>query len=158
MLPIKKVVLYKHGVGYFEREGEVDGDAAVELQFKSGEMNDVLKSLTVLDLGGGIVSSISYESTEPVERQLEDIAIRVPDGNAWTGLLSQVKGARVEAILKRPDDPLDIPVTFWDERLTTMQASAVLRGRGKDARKAKMDVVSAQIMLQSYLDARSRGK
>lgn len=97
MLPIKKVVLYKHGVGYFEREGEVDGDAAVELQFKSGEMNDVLKSLTVLDLGGGIVSSISYESTEPVERQLEDIAIRVPDGNAWTGLLSQVKGARVEA-------------------------------------------------------------
>ncbi len=67
-------------------------------------------------------------------------------------------GARVEAILKRPDDPLDIPVMFWDERLTTMQASAVLRGRGKDARKAKMDVVSAQIMLQSYLDARSRGK
>ncbi|MHC5053286.1 MAG: hypothetical protein ACYTKD_01065 [Planctomycetota bacterium] len=97
MLPIKKVVLYKHGVGYFEREGEVDGDAAVEFQFKSDEMNDVLKSLTVLDLGGGIVSSISYESTEPVERQLEDIAIRVPDGNAWTGLLSQVKGARVEA-------------------------------------------------------------
>jgi len=97
MLPIRKVVLYKHGVGYFEREGDVDGDEAVEFQFKSDEMNDVLKSLTVLDLGGGIVSSISYESTEPVERQLEDIAIRLPDGNAWTGLLGQVKGARVEA-------------------------------------------------------------
>ena len=60
-------------------------------------------------------------------------------------------GGRVEALV-------DIPISFWDERMTSMQASQVLRGRGKDARKAKMDVVSAQIILQSYLDARSRGK
>jgi putative Holliday junction resolvase len=65
-------------------------------------------------------------------------------------------GARVEAFLKEGDAPLDIPIQFWDERLTSMQASQILRGRGRDARKAKMDVVSAQIMLQSYLDARSR--
>jgi len=65
-------------------------------------------------------------------------------------------GARVEASLKEGDAPLDIPVKFWDERMTSMQASQVLRGRGKVARKAKMDVVSAQIILQSYLDARSR--
>lgn len=96
MLPIKKVVLYKHGVGYFEREGEIEGDASITLHFKSNEMNDVLKSLTVLDLSGGIVSSISYESTKPVEKQLEDIAIRLPDGNAVTGLLSQVKGAKIK--------------------------------------------------------------
>lgn len=95
MLPIKKVVLYKHGVGYFEREGEVQGDEKIDLLFKSTEMNDVLKSLTVLDLSGGIVSSISYESTKPVEKQLEDIEIRLPDGHAVTGLLSQVKGAKV---------------------------------------------------------------
>lgn len=95
MLPINKVVLYKHGVGYFERRGDVDGEATIRLQFKSGEMNDVLKSLTVLDLSGGIISSISYESTKPVERQLEDIAIRLTDKSALTGLLSQVKGARI---------------------------------------------------------------
>jgi len=58
-------------------------------------MNDVLKSLTVLDLSGGIVSSISYESTKPIEKQLEDISIRLPDENSLTGLLSQVKGATV---------------------------------------------------------------
>ncbi len=99
MLPIKKVVLYKHGVGYFEREGEVHGDEKVDLLFKSTEMNDVLKSLTVLDLSGGIVSSISYESTKPVEKQLEDIEIRLPDGHAVTGLLSQVKGANVSILV-----------------------------------------------------------
>ncbi len=95
MLPIRKVVLYKHGVGYFERQGEVSGDASIDLHFKAGEMNDVLKSLTTLDLGKGHVSSVSYESTRPVEKQLEDIAIRLPDQNSLTGLLAQVKGARV---------------------------------------------------------------
>ena len=95
MLPIRKVVLYKHGVGYFERRGEVDGDAALDLHFRASEMNDVLKSLTTLDLTSGHIASISYESTTPMERQLEDIAIRLPDDNAVSGLLAEVKGARV---------------------------------------------------------------
>ena len=99
MLPIRKVVLYKHGVGYFERSGEFEGDAAVSLHFKTSEMNDVLKSLTTLDLDGGLISSVSYESTKPVEKRLEDIAIRLPDKNALTGLLAQIKGARVAAEL-----------------------------------------------------------
>ncbi len=62
-------------------------------------------------------------------------------------------GAAVERLVSEFGD---LPVRFWDERLTTMQAGRVLRGRGARARKAKIDVVSAQIMLQSYLDARSR--
>lgn len=95
MLPVKKVILYKHGVGYFERHGVVEGDTAIDLQFKADEMNDVLKSLTVLDLGEGLISSISYESTKPIEKQLEDIAIRLPDDNALTALLAQIKGAQV---------------------------------------------------------------
>ena len=95
MLPIRKVVLYKHGVGYFERHGDIEGDAPVALHFKAAEMNDVLKSLTTVDLDGGLVSSVSYESTKPVDKQLEDIAIRLPDQNSLTALISQVKGARV---------------------------------------------------------------
>lgn len=97
-LPIRRVVLFKHGVGYFEREGTVDGDASLDLAFKAAEMNDVLKSLTVLDLGDGHIASISYESTLPTEKRLEDVAIRLPDGNSLSGLLEQVKGARVAVI------------------------------------------------------------
>lgn len=51
-----------------------------------------------------------------------------------------------------------LPVTYWDERLTSVQAAGILKGRGARQRKAKIDVVSAQVMLQSYLDARSRRK
>ena len=95
MLPIRKVVLYKHGVGYFERVGDVEGDTSVDLHFKAAEMNDVLKSLTTLDLTDGLIASISYESTKPIEKQLEDISIRLTDVNSLTDLLAQAKGARV---------------------------------------------------------------
>ena len=95
MLPIRKVVLYKHGIGYFERAGSIDGDTSVDLYFKAAEMNDVLKSLTTLDLADGLIASISYESTKPIEKQLEDISIRLTDENSLTDLLAQVKGARV---------------------------------------------------------------
>ncbi len=123
MLPIKKVVLYKHGVGYFERQGRVDGDASIDLHFRAAEMNDVLKSLTTLDLGGGHVSSISYESTKPVEKQLEDIAIRLPDENAITGLLTQLKGARVSAEI--PGKRIEGTVTGI-ETVTRREGDAVL--------------------------------
>src|SRR4051812_25196892 len=37
-MPVTRVVLYKHGVGYFEREGTVDGDQSVGLEFKQAEV------------------------------------------------------------------------------------------------------------------------
>src|SRR5688572_22344301 len=95
MFPITKVVLFKHGVGYFERVVEVEGDHPLDLHFKASEMNDVLKSLTVLDYGEGHIASISYESTLPTEKRLEDVALRLPEGSSLSGLLTQLPGARV---------------------------------------------------------------
>ena len=53
-LPITHMTLYKHGVGFFERRAELSGEE-VELSFRVEEMNDVLKSLTTIDWGGGQV-------------------------------------------------------------------------------------------------------
>src|SRR6516165_3845572 len=94
-LPISRVVLYKHGVGYFEREGSVEGDATLTFTFKQAEVSDVLKSLTVLDLGSGHISSVSYDSTKPLEQLLAEVALSIPDQNSLVGLLPQIKGARV---------------------------------------------------------------
>jgi len=94
-LPIRRVVLYKHGVGYFEREGIVTGAAVVALSFKQREVSDVLKSLTILDLDGGTVSAVSYDSTTPVEQLLAEIALHIPDSDSLVGLLPQLKGSRV---------------------------------------------------------------
>lgn len=94
-LPITRVVLYKHGVGYFEREGSVSGDSVLSLTFKQREVADVLKSLTVLDLDGGAVTSVSYDSTRPLEQLLQEVDLNIPDENSLVGLLPQLKGAQL---------------------------------------------------------------
>jgi len=99
-LPLLFVKLYKHGVGYFERQGRVDGDAVLGLTFKQAEVSDVLKSLTVLDLDGGHVAAVSYDSTKPLEQLLSEVALSIPSENSLVGLLPQIKGARVAV---RPD-------------------------------------------------------
>ena len=97
-LPVRRVVLYKHGVGYFEREGKLDGRGDVILQFKASQMSDVLKSLTLLGVDGA-VRGISYEASDPVSKQLEQFAFRLPKEATIGQLLDQFKGARLQVRL-----------------------------------------------------------
>src|SRR5262249_47756261 len=93
-LPVTRVVLYKHGVGHFERQGAVDGDATLSLTFKQAEVSDVLKSLTVLDLDGGHGASVSYDSTKPLEQLLAEVALSIPHQGSLVRLLPRIKEAR----------------------------------------------------------------
>src|ERR1700730_18919260 len=68
-LPVRRVVLYKNGVGYFEHLGRVRGNQDVHIDFTSGQLNDALASLTVLDLDGGRISDVGYNSTAPFDRR-----------------------------------------------------------------------------------------
>ena len=77
-LPVRRVVLYKSGVGFFEHLGNVTGSADIAIQFTSGQLDDALKSLTALDLDRGAVSAISYNSVAPIDQQLA--ALRLPLG------------------------------------------------------------------------------
>ena len=70
-LPVRRVVLYKNGVGYFEHSARIHGDQEVGIDFTTAQLNDVLKSLTVVDLGGGHISSIRYNSIAPLEGRLK---------------------------------------------------------------------------------------
>jgi len=98
-LKVRKIVVYKHGVGYFEREGKVTGDQQVALTFKAAQMKDLLKSLYAVDLNGGKIATISYDTKDPLSKQLEDILIQVPEEHTLTQFLTQLKGARVEATI-----------------------------------------------------------
>lgn len=95
--PVTKIVLYKHGMGYFERVGTVKDNSLISLSFKTSQMPDLLTSLFAIDLSGkGKITSIGYDSKDPIDKQLENILIRVPEGAALTQFLTQLKGARVE--------------------------------------------------------------
>jgi len=95
-LPVKRVVLYKSGVGYFEHLGSVRDNQDVTIPFTSGQLNDVLKSLTVLDLDGGRITGVEYGSTAPPNQQLGDLRLPVDEKSSLTEFLSALRGARLE--------------------------------------------------------------
>ena len=95
-LPIKRVVLYKNGVGYFEHVGPVRDNQDVAISFTSGQLNDVLKSLTVLDLNGGRITGVGYGSQAPAGRQLGDLRLPIGQKTSLTEFLEAIRGARVE--------------------------------------------------------------
>jgi hypothetical protein len=95
-LPVRQVVLYKHGVGFFERAGELGPGEGARLAFKPSEMDDVLKSLTIQDAGGGRVTGVRYDSSQPLAQRLEDFPFRLGDRQPLSALLDALKGARLE--------------------------------------------------------------
>ena len=95
-LPVRKVVLYKNGVGYFEHAGAVTGNQRVAIDFTSSQLNDVLQSLTVLDEGGGRIAGVNYNSTPPFEQQLRTLALGLRDYPATLAVYQALRGQRVE--------------------------------------------------------------
>jgi hypothetical protein len=95
-LPVKRVVLYKNGVGYFEHSTRVHGTQDLSIDFTTAQLNDVLKSLTAVDLGDGRVSSVRYNSIAPLDERLK--SLRLPFGEQITQVeyLTALRGARVE--------------------------------------------------------------
>jgi len=95
-LPVRQVILYKHGVGYFERSGTVPSGESARLDFKAGEMNDVLKSLSITEKGGGKVSGLRYDSSIPLDQKLAEFPFHIEAGQPLSAILDQLRGARVE--------------------------------------------------------------
>src|SRR5690349_8366638 len=95
-LPVRRVVLYKNGVGYFEHLGRVRGDQDVHIDFTSGQLNDVLKSLTVLDLSGGRITGVDYNSEAPLARRLSTLRLALGEKPSLAEFLGAVRGAKIE--------------------------------------------------------------
>jgi len=104
-LPVRKVVLYKNGVGYFEHAGNVTGNQRVTIDFTSPQLNDVLQSLTVLDEGGGRIAGVNYNSTTPLAEQLKTLSLGMTEDPTSTELFSALRGQRVE-VTGAPGGPI----------------------------------------------------
>jgi len=94
-LPVRRVVLYKSGVGFFEHLGNVTGTSDIAIQFTSGQLDDALKSLTALDLDRGSVSAISYNSVAPIDQQLAALRLPLGEDPDTTQLYRALRGTRV---------------------------------------------------------------
>jgi hypothetical protein len=131
-LPVTRVILYKNGVGYFEHAGHVRGSQDVNVDFTTAQLNDVLKSLTVLDLGKGRITGVSYNSNAPLAKRLGSLHLPVGDNPTTAQFLDALRGARLEVKSGSETatgrllsiDEREIPIK-GDQKITVDQISIV---------------------------------
>lgn len=105
-LPIRRITLYRSGVGSFERRGLVQGNSAVQLRFKTEQINDILKSMVALDLSRqGTVDGISYGSKEPLSRRLASFGVDISNNPTLGQLLAALRGT--EVVVSFPDSKVE---------------------------------------------------
>jgi hypothetical protein len=95
-LPVKRVVLYKNGVGYFEHSTHVRGTQDLNIDFTSAQLNDALKSLTVVDLGDGRITGVRFNSVAPLSERLKGLRLPLGEDASRNDLLGALRGTRVE--------------------------------------------------------------
>jgi hypothetical protein len=131
-LPVTRVILYKNGVGYFEHAGRVRDSQSVNVDFTTAQLNDVLKSLTVLDLGKGRITGVSYNSNAPLARRLGSLHLPVGENPTTAQFLDALRGARLEVRSGSENasgrllsiDEREIPIK-GDQKVTVDQISIV---------------------------------
>ncbi len=100
-LPVTRVVYFISGVGYFEHRGTIAGETEVRLRFSADQMNDILKSLVVLDSGGGEIATAGYPSREPLERALKNFGVDISDDPTPGELLGRLRGTQI--VIEAPE-------------------------------------------------------
>lgn len=94
-LPLQSITLYQSGVGYFELSGAVEGNETVQLSFQADRINDILKSMVLLDFGGGEIAGATYQPLEILQRRLEQFRINPLSAGSMHDLFLQLRGQQV---------------------------------------------------------------
>src|SRR5262245_27777576 len=108
-LPLSQVVLFNTGLGYFQREGEVEGDSRIDLTIPASDINDLLKTLLVDNAGKP--TAISYDGAEPVDSKLKSFGVDLTINPTLGQLLNQARGEKVELTLESAGGGANTPLT-----------------------------------------------
>ncbi len=121
-LPVRAVTLFSSGVAYTQREGEVSGNATVPLTFRTAQINDILKSLVLIDEKGKVQPAI-YAAKDPVNRTLQSFAVDVTQSLDRNALLSRLRGQVVTVATPG--------VAAITGKIVSVEAKTVLSSDGK---------------------------
>jgi hypothetical protein len=136
-LPVTRVVLYQNGIGYFERQGRLEGNM-LTLQIRPSQINDLLKSLTVIDRSEGRAMSVSLPLEKTSAQILSELPEQVRDAGGLLDVLRVFRGARVRVegelgsasgrvVGVEPMQKTDSKTVFDDWRLTLKTSSGQLK-------------------------------
>ncbi len=133
-LPVTRAVLFASGVGYFEHDGTVTGDANLSLAFRIAQINDVLKSLVAFDRDGGTIAGVTYAPADPLDRALDSFSIDVrPD--TLHAFLQHARGAEVS---------IDTPQTVTGRILSVDWRAPIVDNPDADLRDYHVHLLTAE--------------
>jgi hypothetical protein len=92
-LALQRVVLYRNGIGYFERHGKVEGDA-LNIKVRRDQVDDLLKSLTVVERASGKAVSVSMP-LDPESWASAALATLAPGSGSLADVLDGLRGTEV---------------------------------------------------------------
>jgi len=95
-VPITSASLFSSGVGYFVRQGRVEGSGSLQFQVDQANMNDLLKSMVLQDLDGGAILGMNYASQDPLARALAAFAVNLSGDPSVSDILTQLRGEQVQ--------------------------------------------------------------
>jgi len=115
-LPLRHVVLFSSGVGFFQHEGMVHGDETIPMSFRADQINDILKSMVLQDHSGGTIGPVTYAPRDPLERTLRSFAVDIADEPPLGELLSRLRGAEVRVRTADGETVGTVLGTEWQEK------------------------------------------
>ena len=100
-LSLERIMLSSGGVGYFEYEAVVDGNATLSLDVPLDQIDDILKSLVVYD-DGGTAGEVTLPGREPLTQSFVDLPFDRAALNSAPALLNALQGAEVRVTGAKP--------------------------------------------------------
>ncbi|MBI2854873.1 MAG: Holliday junction resolvase RuvX [Chloroflexi bacterium] len=108
------------------------------------------------------LTTVLRSDTESALQEISDLVGRHNVGCIVVGLPSLLSGEAGEEVQKVNEfvaamqERIQLPVEYWDERLSTVAAEKMLRERGakRETRDARRDSLAAALILQGYLDSK----
>lgn len=175
-LGLSRVVLYRNGVGYFERQGEIDGNL-LKIRVRKDQINDLLKSLTIVDRKTGQAVSVSMP-LDPDTWARAALGTLGPGNGSLAELLDRLRGTEVEldtvlggmegrvviveAIQEEPDPTMAAPrgnakgsgaVLGYDHKVTIMNGQEMSVVRLSKIKSVKLKDGDLAMQFHRRLDA-----
>jgi len=166
-LRLDRVVLYRNGVGYFERTGSVDGDV-LTLKVRKDQVNDLLKSLTIVERDSGHAVSVSMP-LDPQTWANAALATLRPGQGSLAQVLDSLRGstvtlttddgvitgrvAMVEQLIDAPPPDKDDPTPKIDHRVSLLDGDELHVVRLSKVKAMRLEDGDLAMQFNRTLDA-----
>jgi len=124
-VPLKRVTIFSSGVAFYERAGHVDGTATMELPFKTAQINDILKSMVLQDMGGGKIRPVVYAPKDPIEKTLRSFGIDLTQDRTLGEFLGDLRGTPVEITVRGDSKPIEGSVLSVERQIVILEDKEV---------------------------------